>query len=134
MQKSPKILLSLVLLAGLGLSLPAHGKSHMSKAVKPFNKIEEATISAISDTSITTTHKKDKLAATEKHAKPTVTKTYKITFFTEIQVDGKKATVKDLHSGMAVTISADPPSGVSEVNGSDGGDARTILAHDAPPK
>ena len=100
----------------------------------PFTKIAEPTISAVSATSITVTHQKDRASkeTTAKDASQTVTRTYQITPLTDIEVDGQSASVSDLHEGMAVQISADPPSSLDPADASDGGEARTILAHEAP--
>ena len=87
--------------------------------------IKQDTISAVSSTSITISHTAYKTVK-GKPQERTVIRTYQITSFTDIEVDGAKAAVDDLHTGMAVTVCADAP---SDTDPSDGGVARGIRAH-----
>lgn len=136
MKTSPSFLLALILAVNVGIP---HGAS-AGGAKKPFNKIGEPTISAVSATSITVTHKKDKASKTNTGSSSSsnskdagsVTKTYRITAMTDVEIDGKSASVNDLKVGMAVSISADPSSSMGPADPTDGGEARVILAHDAP--
>jgi len=139
MNKPPQILFSLLLL--IAVSLPSIASA--GSAAEPFNKIQEPTITAITDTTITVTHTRDRQKKPSKKghksdtdATPnpadTVTKTYQITALTDIEVNGQSASASDLKVGMAVSVSADPPSDLSAPDPTNGGVARTILAHDAP--
>jgi hypothetical protein len=126
----PRILFFLFLLAGAGFPLAAHA----GKATSPFTKIKDPTISAITGVSITVTHQRDKASkiTTAKNTSQTVTVTYDITPMTDIEVDGRTADLSKLHVGMAVQISADPPSSLDPADPSRGGEARMILAREAP--
>jgi len=112
-------------------------RSHRDKGpVKPFTKISEDTISAVTATSITITHNKDTPPPQGKKPKDAppaqaITMTYTLSTLSDIEVNGQPASVGDLKVGMFVQISADPPDGLDNTDPTNGGTARTIVAHDA---
>jgi hypothetical protein len=146
-------LLAAASLFPLSLTAGTTTRGRGKPTVKAFDAIEESTITAVNGTSITVSHpeltkalhpvahgKGTPVSTTGKpkpksNGKKSETKTYEINNFTDIEVDGQKTDVNALKVGMAVQISADPPLTVTaDADGTDGGTARTILAHEAPPK
>jgi hypothetical protein len=92
----------LSILLGVFLVSPTVGAS--KKKASPPPLIKAPTISAVTANSITVSDEKS-------------TKTLTITQFTEIQVNGQKATAADLKPGMAVTITlATDPTKASRIN------------------
>jgi hypothetical protein len=144
MKVSLKTLLSVLMLASVSVPLGALARGHHGKApIKPFSHIGEPTIEAVTATSITITHDKDAAPpqdtgkkGKEEKQKPTeaITKTYLLSNLTSIEVNGEPATVNDLKVGMGVEVSADPPDGLDNTDPSNGGTARSIVAHDVPAK
>jgi hypothetical protein len=118
--------------------MTTHAKGKKSK--KEPEKIEEATITAVTDTSITISNQKvqSRVKNDATDTATTVSKTYQISALTDIEVDGASANVSALHAGMFVEISADPPSDLGPADETNGGLARTINAHEnngtPPPK
>jgi hypothetical protein len=114
------------------MAAQAKGKSKK----KPPTKIEEATISSIDSTSITISNAKPQAPRRGQviggDQDTTASVTYKINALTDIEIDGQTATVSQLQVGMSVSVSADPPDDMGPPNSSDGGFARTIIAHEAP--
>ena len=98
------IILFLVIALAIPLNLSAKGKGTPKKQ----DPVVHDTVSQVDDTSITVAGKKD-------------SKTYAITSFTEINVDGQHATAKSIQVGMLVMVGADS-----------NGKATLINAHIAP--
>ena len=129
------ILFLICLFIGVGLPTSVDAKGHARE--KPV-KITEATITAIADTTISVTYPK---AAGPRNGKAIgdesdmgMTKTYKVDKFTDIEINGQTGQMSDLQVGMAVSVSADPDLTAGANDPTDGGTARTIIAHDAPPQ
>jgi hypothetical protein len=144
----PRILFLLLLPLALSLPAPMHAGNTGKPTIQPFDAIRQATISEVTPSSITityqalqTTKKPPKRAPTvSRHGDKapqiphkTVTKTYVINELTDVEVNGVKATINDLHPGMSVSISADPPLSLDPVSPTNGGQADMILAQNAPP-
>lgn len=89
------VILPFVILLGLLAAAPAFGAS--KKKTEPPPAVKAPTITAVTATSITVTEAK-------------ATKTLAITQFTEIMVNGQKATAAELKPGMTVniTLGTDP--------------------------
>jgi hypothetical protein len=87
----------------------------------------------VSGASITVTHegKKEKVRGKKTVTHEKVAETFRIDSSTDIQVNGKEAKVNALAVGMAVSISADRPTSLDPLAGTDGGTARVIIAHSA---
>jgi len=123
------------MLLALGVALPMAVQAKHGKRQPP-QKIGEATIVAVTADSITTST--DKAAGPRRGAviggdgQTSVTKTYKITSMTTIEVDGQTADVTALHVGMSVSIGADPDDDLGPSDASNGGTATTIIAHEGP--
>ena len=99
--KKSLVLLPLVCLLGILTMSPAFAASK-KKPAPPLIKVP--TISSVTATSITVTEDK-------------ITKTLTITQFTEINVNGQRATVADLKPGMTVSITlGTDPAKASRVN------------------
>jgi hypothetical protein len=99
--KKSVVILPLVILLGFLAAGPAFGAS---KKKKEPPVIKAPTITAVTATSITVTEAK-------------ATKTLTITPFTEIIVNGQKATAADLKPGMTVNITlGTDPSKASRIN------------------
>jgi len=94
----------LVLFVVLGLLTaltPAFGR-HRGHAKTTPTPIHETVISSVTPTQITVTEDKE-------------TKTFTITQFTEVTVDGKKASAADLKPGMMVTVTLTDQSRLSRI-------------------
>jgi hypothetical protein len=101
MKKSLSLLFVVSVLLGMLLGSPVFGASK-KKAPPPVQ--HNPVISSVTATSITVTEDK-------------VSKTFTITQFTEINVNGRKATVADLKPGMTVSVTLDTdPSRASRIN------------------
>jgi len=127
------ILFLICLFIGVGLPTSVDAKGHARE--KPV-KITEATITAIADTTISVTYPKAagprRGQAIGDQSDMGMTKTYKVDKFTDIEINGQTAQMSDLRVGMAVSVSADTDLNDGAANPTDGGSARTIIAHDAP--
>ena len=127
------ILIVICLSIGVGLPTSVDAKGHGRE--KPV-KITEATITSIADATISVTYPKaagpKKGEAIGDQSDMGMTKTYKVDKFTDIEIDGQTAQMSDLRVGMAVSVSADTDLTDGAANPTDGGSARTIIAHDAP--
>jgi hypothetical protein len=125
--------ISLVICIGLPMAAQAKGKS--KKKPTP-TKIEEAPITSIEPTAITISNGKPQAPRRGQviggNSDTTTSVTYKINALTDVEIDGQTATVNELHIGMSVSVSADPSDDMGPPNSSDGGFARTIVAHEAP--
>ncbi len=134
---SPRtILIAVIAILGLGLSSANHADARGHGHKLP--PIKEATITAVSATSITVTSQK---GAGPRHGQviggdgqTTATKTYTINQLTSVEINGQVSDVNSLQVGMSVSISADSPDDMDPAGASDGGTATTIIAHDAPAK
>ena len=94
----------LVVVVSLGMFLPLAGFAASKKKTAPPPMVQTPTISAVTADSITI-----------KEAQ--ATKTLAITQFTEITVNGRKATAAELKPGMAVTVTlGTDPSKASRIN------------------
>jgi hypothetical protein len=101
MKKSP-VILPLVILLGLLTVSPAFGASKKKASPPPQSKAP--TISSVTANSVTVTEDKG-------------TKTLTITQFTEITVNGQRATAADLKPGMTVSVTlGTDPSKASRIN------------------
>ena len=99
--KKSVVILPFIILLGLLMAGPVFGAS--KKKTEP-PKIKAPTITAVTPTSITVTEDK-------------ATKTLAITQFTEITVNGVKATAAELKPGMAVTVTlGTDPTKASRIN------------------
>ena len=87
--KKSLVILSLVLLSGLSMISPAVSASKKKPTAPP--QVQGPVIASVTATSITITEGK-------------TAKTLVISQFTEITVNGQKATVAELRPGMAVTV------------------------------
>ncbi|MGI8437376.1 MAG: hypothetical protein ACR2NX_10810 [Chthoniobacterales bacterium] len=106
-----KTSLRLLFAVALALTLSSSTGVAASKKKKKEPERQYTTISSVTADSITISENK-------------ITKTFPITQFTEILVEGQKSTVAALQPGMLVTITL----------GSDGVRAARINAGDPPPK
>ena len=100
--KNPRLLVLGSLLVGIVLASPAFAGS--KKKASPPSVQHPPAISSVTATSITIADAK-------------VTKTLTITQFTEINVNGRKATAADLKPGMTVSVTLDTdPSRANRIN------------------
>jgi hypothetical protein len=94
--------LVLGVLLGMLASNPAFGSSRKKASPRPQN--QPPIIASVTANTITVTENK-------------VTRTFTITQFTEINVNGRRATVSDLKPGMTVSVTLDTdPSKASRIN------------------
>ena len=103
MKKALSYLSALILVFGIALALPPELSAKKKPAAKKTVPVIHDTVSLVSDTSITVAGKKE-------------SKTYSITKFTKIIVNGKSATTTAIQLGMSVMVGADSNGAASLIN------------------
>jgi maltose-binding protein MalE len=126
-----KMVKTLVFLASTSIVLSTVAVAGAPKKKKEVQRIHQDRVLSVSSDSISISHQSiDQKASLEdkgKRVMKDVVRVYKINSWTEVQVDGKRATPSDIKTGMAVTVSGSAPTNAD----GDGGVAATIIAHTA---
>src|SRR5690349_7858300 len=102
-----------VFVAGVSIALSARSIALPPAPKKKLEPIRQDRVVSVGSTSISISHSsidwKGAAASGKQAARKEIVRSYQINQWTEVQVDGKRASPGDIKAGMAVTVSSSAP-------------------------